>query len=315
MFKDYHIIFVPKDKNRTKTFKISGFTLKVLLFTFIISIPLIFVAVLSTIHYQNKLITLKKTNYENQKLVENRQTLINRLAKLEKKLLTLDDSIGHLGEIMDIDPQTLRFGTGPIGDLDFSLPDDFDDDVGAVATQDLIDTWVADNGALTINKFDRKLSRFHDEVQSINKKLEEIYSLNRDKINYVNATPNTLPTVGWITSGFGIRKHPIAKQYKMHNGIDIASPNGTPIKAPANGKIVFAGRSAGYGKTLVVQHGYGISTMYAHLNKIHVTKGTIIKKNELIAEVGNTGYTTGSHLHYEVHVDGIPIDPLAMVVQ
>ena len=225
----------------------------------------------------------------------------------------MDDSIAHLGEIMDIDPQSLRFGTGPIGDLDFSLPDDFDDE-NAVATEEVIDSWIADNGSLTVNKFNRKLNRFKDEVSTINKKLEEIYSLNRDKINYVNATPSTLPTEGWITSGFGIRKHPIGRHYKMHNGVDIASPTGTHIKAPAGGKVVYAGRSSGYGKTLVIQHGYGISSMYAHLHKIHVKKGTRLKKGELIAEVGATGYTTGPHLHYEVHVDGIPTDPLAFVV-
>ena len=81
MFKDYHIIFVPKDKNKTRTFKVSGFTLKVLMITFILSIPLFFVAVLSTINYQNKVIALKGNNYENQKLIENREALIGRLAK------------------------------------------------------------------------------------------------------------------------------------------------------------------------------------------------------------------------------------------
>ncbi len=241
---------------------------------------------------------------------------MGRLAHLEKKLSLIDDSIGHLGEIMDIDPQSLRFGTGPIDDMDYSLPEDFNEEFAGVGeAEEMIDDWMSENGNLTISKVNRKMNTYQDDVQVLSKKLEEIYAINRDKINYVNATPSTLPTEGWITSGFGMRKHPIGRSYRMHAGVDVASPVGTAVKAPASGRVVFAGRSGGYGQTLVLQHGYGITTIFAHLNKMDVNKGTYVKKGEQLGEVGNTGYSTGSHLHYEVHVDGIPTDPLAFVVQ
>jgi len=315
MFKDYHIILVPKDKSRTKTFKVSGLTLKILIFTFVLSIPLFFVAVLSTIHYQNKVIALKRNNYENRKLIENKQELILKVSKLEKTLSLMDDSIAHLSELMDIDPQSLQFGTGPIDDVDYTFSTNFEGDVFSIPGADeVLENWVNENGALTVNKFNRKMTKLKDDAGILNKKLEEIFSQNKDKINFVNASPNMMPVEGWVTSEFGVRKHPIGRRFKMHNGIDIASPFGTPIKSPAGGKVVFASRSGGYGNTLILQHGYGVTTMYAHLNNFHVKKGQMVKRGEVIAEVGTTGYSTGPHLHYEVQVDGIPSDPLAFLV-
>lgn len=316
MFKDYHIILVPKDKSKTKTFKVSGLTLKVLLFTAIFSVPLFLISVLSTIHYQNKLIAFKRTNYENQRLTENRDQLILKIAKLEKNIEAMDDSIEHLSELMDIDPQSLKFGTGPIADLDITLTGDTEDEpFDPKAADAVVDEWVNENGSMTVNKFNKKLSQFKDEASILNKKLEEIFSQNKDKINYVNATPNMMPVAGWVTSEFGIRKHPISGNVKMHEGIDIASAVGTPIKSPAAGKVIYAGRGSGYGNMVVIQHGYGISTVYGHLSSYSVTTGQNIKRGDVIAEVGSTGYSTGPHLHYEVQVDGIPTDPLAFVVQ
>lgn len=318
-FKDYHIIIVPKDKERTKTFKISGVTLKVLLFTLALSIPLFFVSVLSAIHNQNKLIALKQSNYENRKLMEQRDDLIGKLAKLEKTISVMDDSISHLSELMDIDPQSLKFGTGPVADLEsLGFQDDLDENVFSLPevedVNNVVDEWIGDNGKLTINKFNQKYSKMYDDTSVLNKKLEEIFSQNKDKINYVNASPNTMPVEGWVTSEFGVRKHPIARRFKMHNGVDIASPTGTPIKAPSGGKIVFAGRSGGYGNTIVIQHGYGIATLYGHLSQVVVKQGEMVKRGDYIANVGTSGYSTGPHLHYEVSVDGIPSDPLSFII-
>ncbi len=101
----------------------------------------------------------------------------------------------------------------------------------------------------------------------------------------------------------------------MHDGIDIASPSGTSIKSPSGGKVIFAGRSGGYGNLLVVRHGYGVTTLYAHLSKINVKAGETVKRGDIIGEVGTSGASTGPHLHYEVQVDGISSDPLAFIVQ
>ncbi|MBF0104634.1 MAG: M23 family metallopeptidase [Deltaproteobacteria bacterium] len=315
IFKDYHIIIVPKDKDRTRSFKVSGFTLKILLFTLILSIPLFFVSVLSAIHYQNKLIAFKRSNYENRELYENKKDLVLKLSRLEKLYSVMDDSIAHLSELMDIDPQSLKFGMGPIDDIDFSWTSDTEEGFTIPNADEVIDDWLNENGELTVNKFKGKISDIKENTGMLNKKLEEIFAQNKDKINYVTATPSLLPTEGWITSEFGIRKHPIGRRFKMHEGIDVASPVGTPIKSPAGGRVLFASRRGGYGNTIIIQHGYGIATIYAHLHDMSVKQGETIKRGDTIGSVGNTGYTTGAHLHYEVRIDGMPSDPLAFIVQ
>lgn len=316
MFKGYHIIIVPKDKNRTRSFKIAGLTLKVAILTVVFAIPVFFVSVLSAIHYQNKVVSLKRNNYENQKLIKNKNALIFKLAKIEKTLAVLDDSISHMSELMDVDPQTLKFGTGPIDDLDMTLYDSYDDEAlfSMPEAEEVIDEWVDENGTLTVGKFDSKAGRLKDSINVLSKKLEEIFSQNKDKIQFVNANPNMMPVEGWITSDFGVRRHPIGRSYRMHNGIDIASNLGTAIKSPAAGKVVFSGHSRGYGNMIIVQHGYGVSTLYAHLKSRKVQKGEVITRGDVIGQVGSTGYATGPHLHYEVRVDGIPADPLAFLV-
>lgn len=315
IIRDYHIIIVPKDKSKTRTFRISAFTIKVALLTFAITIPLFFIAVMSTIHYQNKVVALKQSSYENKQLIENKKELILELAKLEKAMSRMDDSISHLGEVMDIDPQSLTFGTGPISDLDSVTFGEGDSIFNIPEPEEAVEEWVEQNGPLTMNKFNKKVTSIEDEAAVLNKRLEEIFSQNRDKINFVTATPTLMPTDGWITSSFGTRVHPISRRARMHEGIDIASPRGTIVKAPATGRVVFSGRSGGYGNTLVIDHGYGICTLYGHLNQFHVKKGELVKRGDIVGAVGSTGYSTGSHLHYEIQVDGIPSDPLAFIVQ
>lgn len=315
MLKDYHIIVVPKDKAKTKTFQVSGLTLKILVISAIFVIPLLILSIISTIHFQNKLISLKRSTYENRKLIENKESLILKLAKLEKNISSLDDTIAHLGEVMDVDPQSLTFGTGPIADLEPSFPDEYNVDEELPEVEGVIDDWLENNGMLTVNKFTRKVNELGDDAHDLGQKLEEIFAQKKDRINFVTASPNMLPVQGWVTSSFGMRKHPIGRGFRMHSGIDIASPRGTAVKSPAGGKIVFTGRRGGYGQVLIIQHGYGVSTMYAHLNRIVVKNGDKVKRGDALGEVGSSGYSTGPHLHYEVQVDGIPSDPLAFVTQ
>jgi murein DD-endopeptidase MepM/ murein hydrolase activator NlpD len=125
----------------------------------------------------------------------------------------------------------------------------------------------------------------------------------------IASVPNAWPTKGHVSSGIGMRKDPWTKQPGFHAGLDIPKPTGTPIHAPGAGVVEVAGRSNGNGNTVILNHGQGITTLYAHLSKIHVTEGQQVKKGQLIAAVGNTGKSTSPHLHYEVRVNGIPVDP------
>lgn len=129
------------------------------------------------------------------------------------------------------------------------------------------------------------------------------------------ATPSIMPTQGWLTSAFSsMRAHPILHMARPHEGIDVTAPMGTPIEAPAAGVVRDAGWESGYGNTIVIDHGFGTVTKFAHASKILVREGQRVSRGQRIALVGNTGLATGPHLHYEVHVNGRAVDPLRYVL-
>ena len=118
------------------------------------------------------------------------------------------------------------------------------------------------------------------------------------------------PVRGPLASPFGNRIHPILKRKILHSGIDIAAPNGTPVKAPAAGEVIYDGWLRGYGRVVVLNHGQGYSTLYAHLSASLVKEGQEVKAGTVIARVGRTGNVTGYHLHFEVRIYGTPANPI-----
>jgi murein DD-endopeptidase MepM/ murein hydrolase activator NlpD len=129
-------------------------------------------------------------------------------------------------------------------------------------------------------------------------------------VDRLAATPSIMPTAGWMSSAFSrMREHPILHIARAHEGLDVSAPRGTPIEAPANGRVTQAGWEAGYGNTITIDHGYGIVTKFAHASRLLVSVGARVARGERIALVGSTGLSTGPHLHYEVHVNGRPVDP------
>jgi len=122
-----------------------------------------------------------------------------------------------------------------------------------------------------------------------------------------------LPAEGRLTSPFGMRVHPISGRMQMHDGVDMAMPVGTPVKSTASGEVVFAGSKRGYGNTVVIEHPNGYRSLYAHLDSIDVKKGDQVEKSQRIAESGNTGVSTGPHLHFEIQKGGRPCNPIDFV--
>lgn len=137
----------------------------------------------------------------------------------------------------------------------------------------------------------------------------ELWELLSDRQSLLAATPSIQPARGPIGSRFGYRIDPINGRQKMHAGLDITSPPGTPVRAPADGVVSFAGWDDQFGKLVSIDHGYGVLTRYAHNSQIFVTVGQKIAKYDVIAAVGSTGRSTGPHLHYEVRVNGIAVNP------
>jgi murein DD-endopeptidase MepM/ murein hydrolase activator NlpD len=118
-----------------------------------------------------------------------------------------------------------------------------------------------------------------------------------------------------VTSDFGHRLDPFTAERIMHKGLDIATQHGATVISPSDGTAIFAGMESGYGKVLVLDHGYGVKTRFAHLSAIDVKVGDRVKRGEKIGAVGNTGRSTGPHLHYEVRVNGMPENPRKFILE
>lgn len=137
----------------------------------------------------------------------------------------------------------------------------------------------------------------------------ELWESLSERQNLLAATPSIKPVRGWFTSKFGYRISPFTSKPVMHAGLDIAAAPGSPIYATADGVVSFAGYDPGYGKLVTIDHGYGVVSRFGHTSQIYVELGQKIKRRDIIAAVGSTGRSTGPHLHYEVRVNDVPVDP------
>ena len=157
-----------------------------------------------------------------------------------------------------------------------------------------------------INKINHEIPEQRNNLNNLQEKVEK----HNEKLA---ATPSIWPLAdkgkGYISSDFGWRNDPTTSEREFHEGLDIAVWYNTPVLSTANGRVYFAGWSAGYGWTVKVKHGFGFKTLYAHLNRIKVKKGQHISRGQVVGLSGNSGRSTGPHLHYEVKVDNIPKNP------
>ena len=164
-------------------------------------------------------------------------------------------------------------------------------------------------------ELDLKITMMTAESLSLEQNLQDQYEHLVDQKAFLAALPTRKPAIGYYTSGFGTRRAPFGGKVKMHEGVDIANHPGTPIKATADGVVTFANTKAGYGQTVILDHGYGLQTWYAHTHAILVKNGQKIRRGDTIALLGSTGRSTGPHCHYEVRVNGIPVDPLSYILE
>jgi murein DD-endopeptidase MepM/ murein hydrolase activator NlpD len=161
-----------------------------------------------------------------------------------------------------------------------------------------------------IQQMKTDMERLKSEAVSREESLSELEKLLSTKKEMLVHTPSMWPAQGWVTSGFGFRSNPFTGLNQMHEGLDISNRIGTPVIAPADGIITDTGQDYSHGNVIVISHGFGMTSRYNHLNKFFVKPGQKVKRGDKIAEIGNTGKSTGPHLHYEVRVNGIPVNPV-----
>lgn len=160
-----------------------------------------------------------------------------------------------------------------------------------------------------------RLDKLSAEATRQEQSLQELQAYFQEQKSLLASVPSIWPARGWVTSDFGQRLDPYTADRVMHAGLDIAAPHGKEVYSPADGTVVFAGLEGGYGNVIVIDHGYGIKTRYGHLARMNVKAGQVVRRGELVAAVGNTGRSTGPHLHYEVRVNGIPQNPRKFILE
>lgn len=161
----------------------------------------------------------------------------------------------------------------------------------------------------------RKLDQISSQLYVQSKSFDEVFDLARNKAEMLASIPAIQPVrdldLKRITSYFGVRLDPFYKVNKFHQGVDFSAPIGTEIYATGNGKVVLVEKSYwGYGNTIIIDHSFGYKTKYSHLHQFKVKKGDVVKRGQLIATLGNTGKSTAPHLHYEVHKNDKPVNPI-----
>ncbi len=241
------------------------------------------------------------------RLERENQQLAATLGQLNAQISSLSDTLGQitrrdarirlLANLEPTDPQVLQAG---IGGPAPETP------VSGAPRSELVRQ--ATEVSVDLNAMIRRANLLAFSFDEAADSLES----HRDRLA---ALPSILPTQGWLTSAFSsMREHPVLHIARAHEGIDVVAPMGAPIEAPAAGKVVSAGWETGYGYSVSIDHGYGITTRFAHASKLLVRRGDKVERGQRIALVGNTGLATGPHLHYEVHVRGRAVNPLNYVL-
>lgn len=219
--------------------------------------------------------------------------------KVAKQKTALEDEHSRV-LVLEQDQQTQTTDLGKAADEKQASLDDLQS--ARAAKQKVLDA--AEKQVAAYNKQE-------DDLQSESKSIEEL-------LRRANAGPTAKPGSGvlaWpvpgpVTSPFGWRMHPIFHVMKMHTGVDLHASMGDPIHAAADGTVIVAGWRGGYGKCVIIQHSGNLSTLYGHQSEILVSVGQVVKRGQVIGKVGSTGYSTGPHLHFEVRVNGTPVNPL-----
>ena len=286
--REHTIIFLPHAKARFRQFRVSSRFLWSLGICFGLSVLL--GVTFSALWFRS----IRKNSEVTAILAENsdlrsRAALTNsRLETIEKMLAEFEDRTRRLSIVAGLsavrDP-----GTGGVGGLS-AVP---------VNPADSVDSGLGEAG--------RRGALLSSRLKLVETKL----SLQADQLAL---TPTIVPTAGVLTAGFGGRPDPFTNHPEFHTGIDISTPAGNRVVAPASGTIVRVGWDKGYGQFVEIAHGYGVTTLFGHLQTARVAEGQRVKRGDLVALVGSTGRSTGPHLHYEVHAGGKPVNPLDYVL-
>lgn len=286
----YTLIVVPHARARFRKFQVS-----VLLTRWVAAAAgvLVLVMVGILVHYTwmaVEMAELRRLRTENMALATKAKAYEENAGRLQAKVLALQNTVTKLGLMAGVEdalPDARVGGVGGLSRLETAAP------------------------SLDIES---SLSSLDRTVSALTEKSSQIESVFEDRHQVLASTPSIWPVRGYLSAGFGNRIDPFTGLRDFHPGIDISTPIGTKVVVPANGVVVFTGAKGGYGSAIVIDHGYGVMTRYAHLDGFNVHPGQRVKRGDVIGFVGNSGRSTAPHLHYEVWVSNQMQNPIRFIL-
>ena len=294
------LVIIPENTSRVRQFKFSRAFIVFATCLIVLSVTTLSVIVYDYCKLKRSLPSMHSLEREVAGQRAQIQAFAKKIGDLKSNIIALHEFEKKIRVIANVerpDDQDGVFGIGGSmpGDLDASL-------------------------SLT-EKHNSLLRQMHDQVEHLQEAsafqkeaFEELNKYLQSQKSLLASTPAIWPTTGWMSSTFGYRISPFTGLKEFHRGIDIATRMGTPIIAPADGTVTSTRTNGGLGKCLVIKHGHGMVTRYGHLEEYLVKRGTRVKRGDKIALVGNTGRSTAPHLHYEVHLNGIAVNPAKYIL-
>lgn len=304
----YTLLLLSKDSSKTRKIQIPSWAIKLSM----ILIPVLLVAaIVSFLDYRyvaNQIFESRELQSENRRLRQQVQLYKNRMETVESTLDRVENFSVRLRMMTNLinRDETSKLINLPLPNANTNI------DPQAASIYATLDS----KGKTEATQFDQKYEQTVNQALILEQNLHDLYELLSDQKSFLLALPTKKPAEGYISSGFGVRVSPFNDgNEKMHEGIDIANVTGTTIRAPAQGTVKFAGAKSGYGQIVILDHGYGLETWYGHVAKILVRQGQLVRRGQSLALIGNTGHSTGPHVHYEVRAHGIPVDPLTYILE
>lgn len=298
--ESYTVMIIPSPTSKAYRYSFSKQALKIFIGTTSVVACLLLIFIIQYFYMARDMWELKSLRKETKTQKIQIQTFASNITDLEKQMARLKDLDAKIRVITDIGPppqseQLMGMGGPEEPGMDGVYQD------GKMQAVDL-------------KKMDEDLNHLKSAASAQELSFEELTEAMKDRRSLWASTPSIWPVRGWLTSGFGNRISPFTGSVTMHNGIDVASRRDTPVHATAGGVVSYEGFDSGLGKVVKLNHGYGMQTIFGHLAKVNVRIGQKVKRGDVIGSVGNTGLSTGPHVHYEVYVNHVPVNPLRYIL-
>jgi len=309
--KRFTLMLIPSDAKGTKQINVPHWLLKVSMISSLVAASTFGYLIFDYLQLRSMRTSFRAIEEENTGLRGEAQALVENLEEVKQSLDRVRDYTTKLTDITQIKVKKIsqRTGIGPLTPEEYKIAKELNSD----SPGDYIPAGLSPDTLSFKTAFDR----LYDVGKRSNQQaftLQHILSQLSKQRSLLASIPSVSPVNGWVTSGFGTRTSPFTGQRTMHKGIDVASPIGTPIYAPADGVVIFSGKKSGFGNFVMLAHGYGIVSRYGHNAQNMVQPGQRIKRGEQIATVGMSGRSTGPHLHYEILVNGRYSNPRKFIL-